>query len=393
MIRVCLALGSWHIVALEAALRQADAASTAPGAPEDHLVLYETVSVSAELKQAMREVAAAVRPWRRIVDAFELLASVRRKISQHEFDALIARLRGHLGLERIDELWLCWITRAPEKLVMEAYPEAGVMLYEDGLFSYLPMRSTPREPAPAGLPWPSALRARWRDGLDRWRPVRRFRRHKSWLDPRHERRVAGAWMLLADLWPAPATLAHVPWRPVASVVVRQTLAGCASIPGVACFAAPEPRRPSVLVLGQTLSRWGAMTRAQELALYARVIELVVGRGYAVWWKEHPRSQQPFFPELAALAPPGRLRELELPFALPVELVASRLGLAACAAGISTALFYLPRLYDIPAYTFAEDLAPFLSDRWAQQNDLVRRAAPPLRHLPMAGALEAALATP
>ena len=154
--------------------------------------------------------------------------------------------------------------------------------------------------------------------------------------------------------------------------------------------APPPvgagARADLVALGRDDARPG-------LALYARVIELVVGRGYAVWWKEHPRSQQPFFPELAALAPPGRLRELELPFALPVELVASRLGLAACAAGISTALFYLPRLYDIPAYTFAEDLAPFLSDRWAQQNDLVRRAAPPLRHLPMADALEAALATP
>jgi hypothetical protein len=385
VIRVCLALGSWQIVALDAALRQADAAPAGVEPREDHLVLYETVAVSAELKKAMREVAVAIRPWQRIVDAFDLLASVRRKISQQEFDALVAELRTQLDVERIDELWLCWLTRAPEKLVMEAYPEARVMLYEDGLFSYLPIRATPDEPAPAGLPWPAAARARLRERLDRWRPVRRFRRHKSWLDPVHERRVAGAWMLLADLWPAPAPLAHVPWRVIAPVVMRQTLADCASIPGVARFIAPERGRPSVLVLGQTLSRWGAMTRAQELALYAKVIDLVLERGYEVWWKEHPRSQQPFFRELAQRAPPGRLRELDLPFALPVELIAPQLGLAACTAGISTALFYLPRLYDIPTYTFADDLVPFLSDRWALQNELVRSNAPPLRELPMAAA--------
>jgi hypothetical protein len=380
-VRVGFALGSWQVVALAAALAEADARAGTGPACEDHLVLYETVRISDALKTAMREVGATARPWHRVVDAFDLLASVRRKIGQGEFDALVAQLRRHLGVERIDEIWLCFLTRAPEKLVMEAYPEASVHVYEDGLFSYLPQTPTPAEPDPASLPWPARLPARVRRWLDARRPVRRFRRHKAWLDPRHADRLAGAWMLLGDLWPAPAVLAAVPWHAVAPQRLRDVLSACRGLPAVSAFVPPPAPRPAVLVLGQTLSRWGALGRAAELAVYVDTVALIVQRGYDVWWKEHPRAQEPFFAELAAKAPAGRVRELALPFALPVELVAERMGLAACVAGISTAIFYLPRLYGVAGFTFADALAPHLGGRWALQNDFVRRFAPPVADLP------------
>jgi hypothetical protein len=382
-VRVAFALGSWQIVALAAALAEADAHDEGHAACEDHLVLYETVPVSEALKTAMREVGAAAWRWHRIVDAFELMASVRRKIGQAEFDAMKERLRAHLGLARIDELWLCFLARAPEKLVMESWPEAAVQVYEDGLFSYLPQPPTPLEPEPRTLPWPARLPAALRSWLDARRPVRRFRRHKSWLDPRHAERIAGSWMLLADLWPPPQVLAHAPRHAVAPERLRAALAACRSLPAVAAYALPALPRPAVLVLGQTLSRWNALSRADELAIYAEVIDLIIGRGYDVWWKEHPRAQEPFFAELAARAPPGRLREVDLPFALPVELVADRMGLAACVAGISTAIFYLPRLYAVPSFSFADALARVLDGRWALQNELVRRTATPLAALPAA----------
>ena len=334
-VRVGFALGSWQVVALAAALAEAD---SRPGAPtcEDHLVLYETVPVTEALQTAMRDVGALARPWHRIVDAFELMASVRRKVGQAEFDALKQRLRAHLGLARIDELWLCFLTRAPEKLLMDAYPQAAVQVYEDGLFSYLPQPPTPDEPDPRTLPWPQRLAATARTWLDTRRPVRRFRRHKSWLDPRHAARIEGAWMLLGDLWPPPQVLAHVPWHAVAPERLRGVLAACRRLPAVAAYTLPVLPRPAVLVLGQTLSRWNALSRADELSIYAEAVALIVERGYDVWWKEHPRAQEPFFADLAARVPNGRVREVDLPFALPVELVAERMDLAACVAGISAA---------------------------------------------------------
>lgn len=379
IVRVGFALGSWQVVALAAGLAEADARAGPARVCEDHIVLYETVAVSAALKAAMHDVAAAVRPWRSIVDAFDFMAAVQRKIGQKEFDAVQSRLRRHLGLERIDELWLCWLTRAPEKLVIDTYADARIHLYEDGLFSYLPQRPTPDEPAP------SSARGRLAAWLDARRPVRRFRRYKSWLDPRHAGRIDAAWMLLADLWPPPATLAAVPWHAVSADALRATLARCRVLPAVSAFALDPPPRPAILVLGQTLSRWNALTRAQELAVYAGAIATAVERGYDVWWKEHPRAIAPFFADLAAAAPPGRVRELALPFALPVELVADRMHLAGCAAGISTAIYYLPRLYGLAAYTFADALAPFLRDPWALQNELVRGSAAPLSALPLAPA--------
>lgn len=370
VVRVGFAVGSWQVVALAAGLAEADARAPGRGC-EDHLVLYETVPISPALSAAMHEVGAAVRHWRSVVDAVELLASVRRKIGQGEFDALKAKLRRHLGLERIDELWLCWLTRPPERLVMEAYPEARIHLYEDGLFSYLPQ--------PPVLPPPGPL-TRW---LDARRPVRRFRRHKTGIDPAHAARLQAAWMLLGDRWPAPAVYAGVPWHTIGDGVLQATLAACACAPSVAAFEPAARERPAFLVLGQTLSRWEAMTRAEELAVYAGAVRLAIERGYDVWWKEHPRAQEPFFAELAALAPAGRVREAALPFAMPIELVAGRLGLAGCAAGISTAIFYLPRLYGTPSFTFADALAPYLEGRWALQNELVRAAAAPLAALPPA----------
>ncbi len=385
-VRVAFALGSWQVVALAAALAEADAHEGAAVACEDHLVLYETVPVSEALKTAMREVGAAARPWHRIVDAFELMASVRRRIGQAAFHSLKERLRQHLGLTRVDELWLCFLTRAPEKLAMEAWPEAAVQVYEDGLFSYLPQPPTPFEPEPHSLTWPARLPALLRSWLDARLPVRRFRRHKRWLDPRHAARIAGTWMLLGDLWPRPQVLAHVPRHAVAAERLRAVLGACRSLPAVAAYALPPLPRPAVLVLGQTLSRWGALSRTDELAIYAGAIGLVLERGYDVWWKEHPRAQEPFFAELVAGVPPGRMREVDLPFALPVELVAGSMGLAACVGGISTAIFYLPRLYGIPAYSFADALARVLDGRWALQNELVRSAAAPLAALPDAGAV-------
>jgi hypothetical protein len=65
------------------------------------------------------------------------------------------------------------LTRAPEKFVIEAWPDARVQTFEDGLFSYLPRHAAPAEPAG----WCRDLR----DWLDAKRPVRRFRRHKAWL--------------------------------------------------------------------------------------------------------------------------------------------------------------------------------------------------------------------
>ena len=378
IVRVGFAVGSWQLISLAAAL---DAA----GRGDDHVVLYETDVAGPELETAMHAIAATVRPWLGIVDAFDLFKAVPRKPGQWRLDQCIRELRARIGLERIDELWLCWVSRPSEKLVLEAYPEARVMLYEDGLTSYMPQaRPMRREPAPA--PWLRMAPAPLRRWLDPHAPARRFRRHRSGIDPVHLRRIDGAWMLLADSWPAPSPMQDVPRHPIDQARLAATLRACQTIPSVAGFDAAPRTRPTVLVLGQTLSRWGAISRDDELAIYAGVVALAVERGYDVWWKEHPRSREPFFDDLSAQAPANRLRRLELPYALPIELVAGRLGLVACIAGISAALFTLSRFCGVDGYTFADALEPHVSGQWAVQNRMVRGHVPAVQELPEATAL-------
>jgi hypothetical protein len=143
----------------------------------------------------------------------------------------------------------------------------------------------------------------------------------------------------------------------------------------------------LLVLGQALSRNGVMSRGEEFAVYRDVIDAVLAKGYSILWKEHPRISEPFFDELKVhartrfLDAETRLRQLSIPHAFPVELVAERLGLAGCAAGSSAALFYLRRLYGIPCYTFGAALAPRMKGVDLFMNDMIRREVAPLESLP------------
>jgi hypothetical protein len=117
--------------------------------------------------------------------------------------------------------------------------------------------------------------------------------------------------------------------------------------------------PVVLMLGQCMARSGLIDLEDEIEIYRRAIAAVIGKGYSVLWRDHPRTHQPYFDALADIADPGRLRNLEVPGAYPVEIFAPQLGLSACIAAVSSAMLYLKDLYGIPGFSFADDLRPYL----------------------------------
>lgn len=379
-IRLSLALGSWQTVALAAALAADDARRGSGPAPRDVLLLYETGPASPALVQAMRDVAAAARPAAALGEAFAALADVPRRIGRAEYERRIAALRARVGapFEAVADVWLCRVARVNERLVLRAFPHARVHLYEDGVLSYLPTREgTVRVAAPRG---PLAALRR---SLDRRWPALALRRHRHALDPLDRPRLADFWSLLGPAFALPPAYAGLPRHDVPPEILRRVVAACASLPAVRAFA-PAPRaRPAVLVLGQALSRFHALPRDVEARVYAEAVARVVALGYDVWWKEHPRAETPFFDDVARGHAPGRVQALELPFALPVELVAARLDLAACVGGMTTALFYLPLLQGTPACTFAPALAPALSGDWALQNAFIQQRVAPLEALPAA----------
>ncbi len=397
-LRLSLALGSWQAVAWGAALSAADDALTADAPadapddmPDDVLLLYETGPVSLALARAMRDVAAAVRPAGAVGEAYDLLGDVPRRIGQAELDRRVAGLRARVAAlagwgddaaaaaraaDAVGEVWLCRITRLNERLVLRAFPRARVQLYEDGVLSYLATREG-RAPVADDRGVVAALRG----PLERRWPALRLRRFRHGLDPQDAARLAGFWSILGGGFALPPALAGVPRHDVPVATLRAAVAACADRPAMRAFT-PAPReRPAVLVLGQALSRFHALPRAVEARVYADAVAQVLDRGYDVWWKEHPRAGQPFLDDVARGHAAGRVLPLELPFALPVELVAGRLHLAACVGGMTTALFYLPLLEGIAAHTFAPQLANALTGDWALQNAFIQQRVAPLSALP------------
>jgi hypothetical protein len=411
MIRVCCTVGTWQLVTLTAALQQigADLAAASGSAGragseasdfEDYLVVYETAGVPDSFKETLHQMAEAIWPWKRIVWAYDLLTS-NRKISQRQFDDLRRTLQERIGVspDRVDEIWVCWLTRPAEKLVFETYPTARIQIFEDGLISYIPVPISKRlknDEEPPNVFY--ALRAMVRNRLDAVWPVRRYRRGRRQMDPRHLRRISSAYLQLTPDMPAPETLAQVPRRFVEYRYLHEALDRVKPIVPLAEFveASDRPAVPDrLLVLGQALSRNGVMSRSEELQIYRDVIDAVLAKGYRVLWKEHPRISEPFFADLKAhierTAPDSvdRLRQLSMPHAFPVELVADRLGLAGCVAGSSAALFYLRRLYGIPCYTFGAALASRMKGFDILMNDMIRRDVPSLDGLPYLDPVSAA----
>jgi hypothetical protein len=384
VIRVCGAVGTWQQITLAAGLAQmlADRGTPAEDA-RNYLVLYEPGGTTPELRDLMGRLARAVWPWAGVAWADDLL-DFRRRIPQARYDRVLRTLRERVGVPpgEVDQLWLCWLTRPPEKLLMEAWPAAEVFVYEDGLTSYMPVTVA------EGMDGGGLLRGL----LDRWRPVRRLRRSHWDLDPRHRDRVGGLYLCASPETPPPDALAHAPCRFVDDRHLRAAL-------GRVADALPEAREtgedtddgPTLLFLGQCLHRNKLLERDAETALYRGVLDGLLARGYRVLWKEHPRATEPFYPELRAglgTADAGRFARFEPPHALPVEVVAGRMRLAGCVSGISTSLFYLPRLYGLPCYTYAGELTPHMRGNFVLQNEMVRRAVPPVTALPSSAAAPA-----
>ena len=376
---------------LVAALRQANGdRGASERSVDDVLVVYETGGATEEFKEVLERMARAAWPWKRIVWAYDLLTG-RSKLSGREIYRTLETLQERVGVPpgEVEEIWVCYLTRPAERLLFEAFPAARILLYEDGLISYIPLRvaGAPGHADPTRSPIKRA-----RDWLRSFRkvtsPVQRFHYHRYELNIQHRARVSGAFLQLDEAEPLPEALASVPRHAVGYERLRSVLEEVASaLDGELAKALPLPGESGpnrILVLGQALSRNKTMPREAELDLYRSVVERILARGCSVLWKEHPRIDEPFFPELKAYADAsGRgdgLQPLRLPPAYPVELVASRLGVAGCVVGTSAAPFYLRRLYGIACYTFSDDLLPWIQGVDVFMSRMVAREAAPLSDL-------------
>ncbi len=341
MKRLILGNGPWQLIMAAAAGRQAG--PDAAGNGTDTVGLYAMQPGSA-IGQTAQHFAEVLFPEARCLWLNEQLDPPIG--SRAELAARCEALYDAMGTREAAEVWLSKLFAPAEKCVLAAYPAAALQLYEEGLHFYVPQPCPPacdwRE---AGAPhlWPRIVRAGVRPR--RW-PVRHIA--MNGLYPPHLARVAGVWQSPAEDVRLPGHLARMPARRVS----RETLLGV--LDALACPVPDLPDEPPrLLVLGQCFYRYGILPWQAEAAFYERSVGRILARGYRVWWKEHPRTEHAFLPALQEAFDTGRVRAFPLEAPWPVELAATRMPLAGCAAVSSSALFYLRDLFGLPTYTMAE----------------------------------------
>jgi hypothetical protein len=344
MSRFVFVHGPWQLLIAAAALRQA--ARSEQGRSRDTLVVFSLHDgpLAPPIVEVIRRIATAVWPWHRVV---VLDDTIRWDLG--EARRCMEAVRATLSDVPPDEVWLDCLWGAAEKIVAETYPKARLVLYEDGLHTYLPNEDHHLDAArPFGDPRGAycALKLRLRE----WTHPEDLA--LAAMLPRHLSRVAASYLWITPMIPPADHQRRLPWVQLQTSFLKDTLARVSPIVDDIDL---EPGGPRALILGQCFSNYGDLARGVEVDCYADMAKRLQDRGYEVVWKEHPRTRLPFLAELAEAVPGVRGAPDWGPW--PVELFVERLGLSACASITSTSLFSIPLLFGLPSYSPAARLLP------------------------------------
>ena len=134
MTRFVFVHGPWQLIVAASALKQASQSLAGP--PQDTLVIYSLPDgpLSQSMVDVMTRIATAVWPWRQVVVLNDAIDWWKLR----DVPRCIATLHASLGKQAPDELWAINVPQNPTKITAEAYPAARIVLFEDGLMSYVP---------------------------------------------------------------------------------------------------------------------------------------------------------------------------------------------------------------------------------------------------------------
>jgi len=345
---VCLVIGPWQLVSLCAALRSRPSLARAR-----YILLVHIPDGHNSLVELTVRLAASLWDWDRILAVDRVL---RPKIETTEWPLPVSAwrhaVREVVGETHVKALWISHLSEIYDKLLMETYPRVPVYLYEDGLstvtWTYIPQRAS------LGIhdisTWSRLL---LRGRLGRHRASIRLsgqRAQASYLA-----RVVTVYTVFEDGWRSlfnsqgTITRQRVPreilFRTVAEARLWYGSHDSTAGRGVAGVN-------NVLFLGQSLSRYGALSRQCECELYVQAILEVLAKGYHVIWKEHPREENPMFDDLSCLVQSHHFCAFPSTVSFPVECFPGIEYVSACISIFSSSLFYLPLLYEMPCYSIA-----------------------------------------
>jgi hypothetical protein len=361
--RLIFVHGPWQLLVAASALKQAAHRSGNNFHDDLIIVSLHDGPLPLSIRSVLGRIAPTIWPWRQVVD-------LEHMVNSNEHDSLepIRTLRTKLGSGEPEELWLTSLWGWPEKVAMEAYPNAQIVLYEDGLHSYIPaedyhlsLARCLREPRLAYRALRMRINERRAPGNLSIAPIL----------PRHLARVVASYLWISLMLPPAQYQTRLPWIQLDTRFLKDTINQVSPVVDDIDFEGGDGHQ--VIVLGQCFSNYGDVARDVELAWYIDMVRWLQERDYEVIWKEHPRTRQPFLSELVHAVPGVRAVPDLGPW--PIELFVERLRLAACASISSTSLYSIPLLFGLPSFSPASrytSLFRFPNDLLAQ---LVAKSIP------------------
>jgi hypothetical protein len=327
---------------------------------EEWLILYEPRGASDELKATMFEVARRVRTWKRIIWAADELGAAMGTVGtfrQKEFHYLCDQLKILIGVDRADEIWCTQHPGYAERLISDLFPDAKVYLYEDGFLTYVPYVPYVDKTTGGRYGMPIRMAKQLKAYLDGFIPSKRFYHNSS----RYLNRIANQYLFIANDIPVPSPYSSYNHCLIKPDVLCNVLSTCASLPDVvsATNSVLDPAGRYAMVMSQTFYKSGMLTWDQEASVYEKITSGLVASGYKVLWKEHPRSDRPFYTRVEAVIGKENISLSSLPYTLPIECIAPHVKIDAWLASGSSSLYYLSRVYGAATFTFADEMIPYL----------------------------------
>lgn len=368
--RICAAPGTWQLVVLAAAFRAIIDDESTQVSRRDILILYGP-KLSDELRCQMQACAERLWNWEKIVWADDLLTldSVQ---TRSQLLSVVSTLRDRCDADRPAELWVCKTWSIQEKVLLEAWPRAAVNVFEDGLHTYVSHESRFwHEYLPKSNPanWLQLFQQRMLSG----QALRRIR----WVGHQREydRRIRHVYLKLVEDLPLPSYLRSGCIRILSNDSFYASIEALGLPDGFGDESHASDSRPVALCLGQCFALWNMIDEKKEIEIYSHVIEELIGAGYRVLWKDHPRAV-PF--DLESNAHFGSsLQRAHLPGTFPIESLLARMQPSLLVSGTSSSLIYGRLLFNTPAATFLNRFPEFTFSDFAEIGGMVTDLVPRL----------------
>ncbi len=296
----------------------------------------------------MLKVAEATWEWEVIVFCDDILDDAKLPVLNYfNFTELRLELQTRLGKKKFNQVYVCKLNVRTEKVILESYPSAKVVLYEDGLHSYVPYpvykRSFVQDIKDLfKLSWVAKLFPR-RFPIDFLNNGRIYTRQTS--------RLQRTYLSLCKEISVPDYMKTSEIKEIQSSSLTFVLKRISS----SIFDHLDDtfltsEIPTILVLGQCFSLWNVMSWEEELEVYCEIFKKLGNCNSRIIWKEHPRMKQPFFETITSRFKNLDIRLFPFHYSWPVEIFFERMNIIGCISLTSTTLFYSKYKFGIPAFT-------------------------------------------